>query len=468
MFIFKINGQLSTNTFSNVILINSASLCNVYWQINGAFSLGDSSVFRGTLLINGAISLLEGSSLFGRGLSRAGAIDLHNNIVTIGMNPTASIISANGPTTFCVGSSVLLSGNSGGTWSNGATTPSINVIASGDYFVTNTTTCGSSISNHIIVKVNALPNCLINGNGTICNGQSPQLCAPSGFYKYLWSTGGKTNCITINTTGTYSITVTSSNGCSSVCSKTVASSTLCPGKISGVVWFDINMNGIYDLQEKGINGLRVYIIDAMTGALVATITTSVKPGSPSDDGYYSISNLKPGMYYVKFQSIGPFVASQPYKGSNPNKDSDITHENGLNSTKKFTVINGEVFGNIDAGFQIKPLIGGLVWSAQNYNELQDIEEIQIAEVQNALNASIYPNPVNDQLKVDLWIPQDSDLEIKVYDQTGKAVLIQPFGDFKTKGSYSELIETNSLAAGQYVLQIMTTSGVISKKFVVFR
>jgi len=155
LFIFQIDGAFSTSTFSNVILIGSASLCNVWWQINGAFSLGDSSVFRGTIVANGAISLLEGSSLLGRGLSRAGAIDLHNNVVTIGMPPIASIITASGPTTFCVGDSVILSGNSGGIWSNGSATPSITVYTGGDYFVTNTNGCGSDTSNHIIVTVNS-------------------------------------------------------------------------------------------------------------------------------------------------------------------------------------------------------------------------------------------------------------------------------------------------------------------------
>ena len=83
LFIFQIGGALSTSTFSNVILINGASLCNVFWQINGAFSLGDGSVFIGTILANGALSFLQGASLQGRGLSTAGAISLMNNIVTI-------------------------------------------------------------------------------------------------------------------------------------------------------------------------------------------------------------------------------------------------------------------------------------------------------------------------------------------------------------------------------------------------
>jgi ice-binding like protein len=56
----------------------------VYWQINGAVSLGDSSVFAGTILANGAIGLLESASLTGRALSIAGAISLQNNIISIG------------------------------------------------------------------------------------------------------------------------------------------------------------------------------------------------------------------------------------------------------------------------------------------------------------------------------------------------------------------------------------------------
>ena len=83
LFIFKIDGALTTSTFTNVVLINSASLCNVYWQINGLFTLGDSSVFRGTIVGNGAINLLTGATLLGRGLTRAGAISTSANTVTM-------------------------------------------------------------------------------------------------------------------------------------------------------------------------------------------------------------------------------------------------------------------------------------------------------------------------------------------------------------------------------------------------
>ena len=233
LFIFKIDGALATTVNSRIILTNGANICNVYWQVNGQVDLGDNSLFQGTLLVNGAINLLEGAQLNGRALSRAGAISLHNNVVTISAQPAASVISANGPTTFCAGGSVILSGNVGGTWSTGATTPSITVTTSGDYFVTNTNGCGSVVSNHIIVTVNPLPECTITGSGSICPGQSTQLCAPAGAASYSWSTGATTNCITVSAAGTYSVTVTSAAGCTSTCSQTVTVSQTAVCTITG-------------------------------------------------------------------------------------------------------------------------------------------------------------------------------------------------------------------------------------------
>jgi hypothetical protein len=83
LFIFKIDGVFSTSTLSRIILINSASLRNVYFQINGAFNLGADAIFRGTVIADGAINLGYGSTLLGRGLSTSDAINLDSNIVTL-------------------------------------------------------------------------------------------------------------------------------------------------------------------------------------------------------------------------------------------------------------------------------------------------------------------------------------------------------------------------------------------------
>ena len=81
LFVFKIDGALTAGISSKVILINGASLINVYWQVNGQFDLGDSSVFKGTLIANGAINLLDKSSFYGRAISISGAISMYDNVI---------------------------------------------------------------------------------------------------------------------------------------------------------------------------------------------------------------------------------------------------------------------------------------------------------------------------------------------------------------------------------------------------
>jgi len=75
VFLIKINGALSTSTYSQVLLINGAQSKNVYWKVDGAVSINDYSVFRGTLVCNnGEINLKTGVLLDGRALTTTGAL----------------------------------------------------------------------------------------------------------------------------------------------------------------------------------------------------------------------------------------------------------------------------------------------------------------------------------------------------------------------------------------------------------
>ena len=84
LFIFQINGALSTDILSTITLTGGANFCNVYFQVNGAVDLGGNSVFRGTILAAGAISLGTGAVLDGRALSTMGAISTSANVISIG------------------------------------------------------------------------------------------------------------------------------------------------------------------------------------------------------------------------------------------------------------------------------------------------------------------------------------------------------------------------------------------------
>ncbi|MFC2086889.1 ice-binding family protein [Bacteroidota bacterium] len=75
VFIIKTYGAFASGVHSRVILKNGTQAKNVFWMVNGAVSIGDSSVFKGTIIANnGAIDFHKGASLDGRALTTDGSI----------------------------------------------------------------------------------------------------------------------------------------------------------------------------------------------------------------------------------------------------------------------------------------------------------------------------------------------------------------------------------------------------------
>ncbi|MBG8555884.1 ice-binding family protein [Hymenobacter guriensis] len=88
-FYLSVSGALTTGANSVVLLQNGASADNVYWQIGGLVTLGQNSVMVGTLLVDGAINMIQGAQLTGRGLSRSGAITIDTNNASL---PTVVVV----------------------------------------------------------------------------------------------------------------------------------------------------------------------------------------------------------------------------------------------------------------------------------------------------------------------------------------------------------------------------------------
>jgi hypothetical protein len=82
VFFLRVSGALTTAAGSTVTLAGGALARNVYWQIGGLLILGQNSVMQGTLFVDGGINLIEGATLLGRGLSRAGAVNIDTNVAT--------------------------------------------------------------------------------------------------------------------------------------------------------------------------------------------------------------------------------------------------------------------------------------------------------------------------------------------------------------------------------------------------
>ncbi|MFC2176506.1 Ig-like domain-containing protein, partial [Bacteroidota bacterium] len=128
-------------------------------------------------------------------------------------------ISADGPLEFCYGDSVQLTVAVDTAvsylWSTGETTKSITVFTTDNYSVqvTDTSGCVGNSANATVV-VNPLPTPTVNpiSATTFCDGDSVTL-ATGSYASYLWSTGETTQQITVDTAGSYSVTVVNAKGC---------------------------------------------------------------------------------------------------------------------------------------------------------------------------------------------------------------------------------------------------------------
>ncbi len=138
--------------------------------------------------------------------------------ITISPAPTAF---ANNDTTICSGINLTLTASGGTTytWSNTSTNTSINVTPTGNTtysVVVNTNGCKDTAN--INVAVINLPAISINGNTSICTGDSAVLSA-SGGTTYIWSTGSSATILTVHPTGSTTFSITGDNG---LCSDTTS------------------------------------------------------------------------------------------------------------------------------------------------------------------------------------------------------------------------------------------------------
>ncbi|MBC7524583.1 MAG: DUF3494 domain-containing protein [Flavobacterium sp.] len=78
VFVFKIQGSFSTNSLSQITLINGALACNVFWKTEGLVDMSSGTKMKGTIVAHNAAILMDvNSTLEGRLLSTTGAITVN-------------------------------------------------------------------------------------------------------------------------------------------------------------------------------------------------------------------------------------------------------------------------------------------------------------------------------------------------------------------------------------------------------
>ncbi|MES2798157.1 MAG: fibronectin type III domain-containing protein [Bacteroidota bacterium] len=256
--------------------------------------------------------------------------------------PTPSIT---GTLQICPGSSTLLDaggGYSSYAWSTGAISQTINVSSAGSYTVTVTNSNGCVGSASTSTSVLTPPTPFISGKSAFCPTSSISLTANPGYSSYLWSTGGTTANISVNSIGTYTVTVTASNGCTGTASKAITQAIPPSPTIAGTLSFcgssttALNAGSGYIgyLWSTGATSQSILVSTAATfqvtvtdangctgTASVATTKTGSIPATPgpitgnsggvcnSTGNIYSISPVLNAAFYVWKVPVGALITS---------------------------------------------------------------------------------------------------------------------------------------------------------------
>jgi gliding motility-associated-like protein len=236
--------------------------------------------------------------------------------------PSANISNAaNANVLTCSLTNINLTATGGGTysWSNGAnnlgTNATLNVTAPGTYTVTVTGSNGcSSTAATIITQNTTAPVAVIaaSPNTTMlsCTNSVLALTA-SGGVSYAWTNGGtalgSNSTISISTPGTYTVTVTGSNGCTALASTTITQNNQAP-----IVGISATSNGILTCTNTSITLTGT----SSTGSGTATWligATILSTGPISGVGNVATLNVNtPGTYTLNILEANGCLGSSTY------------------------------------------------------------------------------------------------------------------------------------------------------------
>jgi Secretion system C-terminal sorting domain len=108
------------------------------------------------------------------------------------------------------------------------------------------------------------------------------------------------------------------------------------------------------------------------------------------------------------------------------------------------------------GYDLNTNTGG-IWDGTNFTAplIHFIQGSAIEDVpyEFALHAP-YPNPFNPGTRIDFDIPEDTQLDLKLYDLSGKKVQ-EIWSGHCSAGYYSKYIDMSNFASGIYVVQMIT-------------
>lgn len=122
--------------------------------------------------------------------------------------------------------------------------------------------------------------------------------------------------------------------------------------IGDYVWIDDNKNGIQDLEELSLEGVRVELYNDKNGSYISSTTTNAQ-------GLYLFDNLEAGEYYVKFiltsEQAEIYEFTKYQKGSDTTKDSNADLVTGWTEKIELNSSRTDLVADSNYSPKVKPV-----------------------------------------------------------------------------------------------------------------
>lgn len=339
--------QISTSTtisIPNIITVASQSRCGEgsvtltatatngipkwYTSATGGTPIETSSSYTTPILSETTTYYVDAFALGCDDNSRTEVTATINLIPTVSVNPSSPICSGTSAVLSATASAGILNwfsnATGGSSLGSGTTFTTATLNQNTTYYVEAINNGCSSTRTAILIQVNQKP-IVSDEEKILCKNSSLILNAGITNVSYLWSTGATTPSISINTPGTYTVTVTNSSNCSNT--KTILVTQNTPPVIDDIIvngveaTIIITGNGDYEYSINGEDFQNSPIFSANEGGIytayvreinncgsdsqqfiVITVPTNF---SPNNDGYNDFWFIK-GMTYYSNANVAIF------------------------------------------------------------------------------------------------------------------------------------------------------------------
>ncbi|MFK8006663.1 MAG: HYR domain-containing protein [Saprospiraceae bacterium] len=406
---------------------------------------------------------------------------------------TITVIDEIGPSITCAGNVVSNSCNgvaySLPTADDNCGTPTMELIsglASGEVFPEGTTeviykvtdasgneaTCTFTVTVENTLDIETMNDVMPSCNGDANGSLAALIGGGTAGYTYLWSNGQTTETATDLSAGTYTLLVTDATGCQLETTATLAEPEVLSAEydISAPVCFGAVNGSITAMVDGGTEGYSFLWSDGQTSQTAINLEADTYSVLITDANGCEVMSAdlivdQPDELVLTLDNVTNATTTTSNDGS-----AEVTIEGGVGGYSYAWELNGVIISTDEDLTNAAP--GDYLLTVTDDNGCVVVSNIITIEAPTSVidpslekHITMMPNPTDGMFMIKLDLPQVSDVQVRIYDITGKEIMTSP-----KQSVFENQLEFNlaSFTNGVYIVKVTVDDAVLAKRIVLQR